>query len=99
MKSFSLFFDVKSSVGSIVKVKLRNQNILALVIDVKNASQVKVKLKFRFCNKKIESIKEISIFQNTYIESILRVSEYFVSNKKFQKPSYLIPSIIKRKLR
>ncbi len=94
-EELSYFSMSKVSVGSIVKVKLRNQNILALVIDVKNASQVKSEVKnLDFKIKKIESIKEISIFQNTYIESILRVSEYFVSNKSFVA-SYLIPSIIK----
>lgn len=94
-EELSYFSMSKVSIGSIVKVKLRNQNLLALVIDVKNASEIKGEVKkLDFKIKKIESIKEISFFKNSYIESILKISEYFISNKSFVA-SYLIPNIIK----
>lgn len=94
-EELSYFSLSKIAIGSIVRVKLRNQNILALVIDSKNASHIKGEVKkLDFKIKKIEEIKEISFFKNTYIEAILKTSEYFVSNKSFVA-SYLIPNIIK----
>lgn len=90
------YFSVSNiKVGSIVRVKLRNQNTLALVVDTKNASSVKGEVKkLDFTMKKIEETKEVSIFKDSYIEAILKTSEYFLINKSMLA-SYLIPNIIK----
>ncbi|HAS80591.1 MAG: Primosomal protein N [Candidatus Nomurabacteria bacterium GW2011_GWE1_32_28] len=87
--------DIKN--GSIVNIPIRNKKILGLVISSEDASNIKSKLKeMSFNLKKIDEIKEHSIFRNEFIESTLLLSSYFVSKKNSSIVSF-IPSIFREK--
>lgn len=91
--SYFSMLDIK--IGSIVKIKIQNRELLGLVIDTKKAQEVKGEVKkLDFKIKKIEESKEISIFKDSYLESILKTSEYFLTNKN-TLATYLIPNILK----
>ena len=68
--------------GSIVTVSLRNKKILGLVVETEDASRVKSNIKnMSFNLKKIEAVKEHSVFKKEYLDSAIENSKYFVSNK------------------
>jgi primosomal protein N' len=91
--SYFSMLDIK--IGSIVKIKIQNRELLGLVIDTKKAQEVKGEVKkLDFKIKKVLESKEISIFKDSYLESILKTSEYFLTNKN-TLATYLIPNILK----
>ncbi|PIZ86801.1 hypothetical protein COX93_03135 [Candidatus Nomurabacteria bacterium CG_4_10_14_0_2_um_filter_30_12] len=87
--------DIKN--GSIVSVLVRNKKILGLVVSCEDLTNMKSGIKeMSFKLKKINEIKEHSIFRNEFIESTLLLSTYFVSKKNSGVVS-LIPSIFREK--
>ncbi len=80
---------------SIVSVSLRNKKILGLAISVENAVNMKSSIKdMNFNLKKILEVKEESIFEHEYIESIFLANDYFVSKKNISIVS-LLPSVLR----
>lgn len=85
--------DVKN--GDIVSVPIRGKATLGIVIETKDADDVKSDVKnMPFNLKKVEDVKEKSIFNNKFIDSIHKTSEYFVVSKS-KVSEILIPAIVK----
>lgn len=79
--------------GSIVTIPIRNKEVLGLVIDSEDLSEAKSDIKdLSFNLKKVSDVKEESIWRTEYLESILEISKYFLTNKS-NVFSSLIPSI------
>ena len=85
--------DVKN--GDIVSVPIRGKATLGIVIETKDADNVKSDVKnMPFNLKKVEDVKEKSIFNDKFIDSIHKTSEYFVVSKS-KVSEILIPAIVK----
>lgn len=90
------YFTVKEvAPGNIVAVTLRNKKILAFVISVENASEMKSDIKgMDFNLKKVLDVKEETIFSPELLNSIFLACNYFATNKNIGL-GYFIPSILK----
>ncbi len=83
--------------GDIVTVSIRKKKILGLVIYVENVTDTKINIKdLSFDLKKVEEVKDRSIFRPEYLESALMLSDYFVSQKSSVVAS-LLPAIFLEK--
>lgn len=92
------YFSSKNiEIGNIVSISIRNKKILGLVVSSITASEAKSELKsINFNLKKVIESKELSIFKTEFIDSVLLISKYFISNKNYAFTA-LIPNIIKEK--
>lgn len=92
------YFSSKNiEIGNIVSISIRNKKMLGLVVSSTMASEAKSEIKdMNFNLKKVIESKEISIFKTEFIDSVLRTSQYFISNKNYAFTT-LIPTIIKEK--
>lgn len=80
--------------GSIVEVSIRNRKILAMVINIEELSSTKTNIKdLNFSLKKIENVKDNSIFKREYLDSALLLSKYFVAKKNVSIAA-LIPTVL-----
>src|SRR5579864_1128339 len=80
--------------GSIVSITLRNKKILGLVVSSVDASDAKIDLKNRQYNlKKINEVKEHSIFRNEFLQSVFEANKYFAG--KINDSFALIPAIFR----
>lgn len=96
-EELTYFSSQEISLGSIVNIPVRNKKILGLIVSVENVKDVKSSIKnMDFNLKKIEEVKEQSIFRPELIESIFSTSEYFVTKRNIGITS-LIPAILKEK--
>ena len=85
------------TLGSIVKIPLRNKKILGLAVAKADVSNAKSDIKdMSFQLRKILEIKENSIFKKEFIEAAILLSIYFVSKKNIGVAS-LIPSLFREK--
>ncbi|MEK7080994.1 MAG: hypothetical protein AAB902_01200, partial [Patescibacteria group bacterium] len=81
--------------GSIVAIPLRNKKVLGLVISSEDVALAKSNIKdMSFNLKKIDEIKERSIFLKEYFDSAIETSRYFVSSKSNGITS-LIPAVMR----
>lgn len=89
------YFTAKEiSLGSIVEVSLRHRKILALTIGIEELSDTKTNIKdLNFSLRKIENVKENSIFKKEYLDSALLLSKYFVAKKNVSIAA-LIPAVL-----
>ena len=92
-EDLTYFTSLNVTVGSIVSVPIRNREILALVVSVKELKDAKSNVKeMRFSLKKVTKEKGSSVFLQEYLETIFDTSKYFVQNKNNAMAS-LIPSV------
>lgn len=85
--------DVK--IGDLVSAQIRNKNTLGLVINTEEIDEVKSNIKkMPFTMKKIIEVKEKSLFDKRFINSILKTSDYFLISKS-KIAEMLIPAILK----
>ncbi len=85
--------DVKN--GDIVSVPIRGKATLGIVIETKDVDDVKSDVKsMPFNLKKVEDVKEKSIFSDKLIDSIHKTGEYFVVSKS-KVSEIIIPAIVK----
>ncbi len=81
--------------GDIVHVPLRSKKILALVISASDINTEKRSIKdLDFNLKKINEVKEYSIFPTGYMESVLEINKYYAGRQDYGIVS-LIPNIFK----
>jgi primosomal protein N' len=81
--------------GSIVSISLRNKKVLGLVVEVEDASNAKSNIKgMSFKLKKIDEVKERSIFLKEYLDAAIETSKYFVSGKNNGITS-LLPAVFR----
>ena len=81
--------------GSIVAIPLRNKKVLGLVISSEDVALAKSNIKdMSFNLKKINEIKERSIFLKEYFDSAIETSRYFVSSKSNGITS-LVPAVMR----
>lgn len=96
-EELTYFSSKEIRLGDIVSISLRNKKILGLVISSVDATTAKSEVKkMDFNLKKIIDNKEVSIFREEFIESVLLASKYFIKNKSLLFGA-LIPNIIKEK--
>ncbi|MBU0998835.1 hypothetical protein KKG24_00790 [Patescibacteria group bacterium] len=87
------FTSLNIAVGGIVCVPVRNRQILALVISVKELKELKGNVKeMDFNLKKVTEDKGASIFLPEFLNAIFDTSKYFAQNKNNTVAS-LIPNI------
>ena len=80
--------------GDIVNIPMRNKKNLGLVISAKDVSKEKSNIKdMPYHLKKIDEVKEKSIFPDYFIDSLFSVSRYFALKKNLVISS-LIPSVM-----
>ncbi|MDQ3244916.1 MAG: hypothetical protein M3P22_01015 [bacterium] len=81
--------------GNIVSISIRNKKCLALVVDSSPVNSMKSNIKgMDFNLKKINEIKEHSIWNNDFLNSVFSTARYFATNKS-TAISALIPNIFK----
>lgn len=96
-EELTYFTSQEISLGSIVNIPVRNKKILGLVVSVDDARDIKSNIKgMDFNLKKIDEVKEQSIFKSELIESIFLLSKYFIA-KKNTAIATLIPTILREK--
>lgn len=79
--------------GDVVNIPFRNKNILGLVLSSKDSSSLKSDLKnLNFNLKKINEVKEKSIFSKKYLEAVFLTSKYFAMSEKDLLP-FFIPKV------
>ncbi len=83
--------------GSIVDVSIRNKQVLGLVVGLEDVVKAKGSIKdMTFDLKKISGIKERSIIQPKFLESILEATKYYIENINIAVNS-LLPKVILEK--
>ena len=83
------------SLGDVVSIRVRSKKILGLVVSIEDVADTKSSIKdMHFNLKKIDEIKEQSIFRKEFIESAYLSSKYFVSRKNLGITA-LIPVVLK----
>jgi len=89
-ENLTYFSNKEAAVGGIVEVSIRQKKILALIIHTENldASKSEVK-KANFNLKKIDEVKEHSIFRSEYLDSAIETSMYFA-----QLPGKVLSTLI-----
>jgi len=93
-EEFTYFSAKNIENGSIVSISMRNKKNLGLVISCEDVSKEKSIIKNMSYNlKKIDEVKDKSIFKKEFFESIISASKYFAIKKKLIISS-LIPSIL-----
>jgi len=93
-EEFTYFSAKNIENGSIVNIPMRNKKNLGLVISCEDVLKEKSSIKDMSYNlKKIDEIKEKSIFKKEFFESLVSVSKYFAV-KKNQVISSILPSVI-----
>ena len=93
-EEFTYFSAKNIENGDIVNIPMRNKKNLGLVISSEDVSKEKSNIKDMPYNlKKIDEVKEKSIFQKDFIDSIFLVSKYFAIKKNLAVSS-LIPSVM-----
>ena len=81
--------------GNIVSISLRSKKILGLAISVEDATPAKSNIKkMSFNLKKINEVKEHSIFREEYLRSAIEMSKYNAESKNNGVTS-LIPAIFR----
>ncbi len=92
--TLSYFTSEDISLGSIVKVPVRNQITPGLVIDIRDAKEMKADIKALSYNlKKIERIESHSFLAEKFIIGVKKVSDYFAGSLG-STLSQLLPKII-----
>jgi primosomal protein N' len=90
----SYFSSVYLEPGSLVKVNLRNRSVRALVIQSKEAREMKSEIKqANFQVKKISSFTSKPFLQKEFLEAVRKTANYFASTDGAVL-SQLLPSII-----
>ena len=80
--------------GSIVNIPMRNKKNLGLVISSEDVSKEKSNIKeYTYNLKKIDEVKEQSIFKKEFFDSTVSISKYFATKKNLAI-SALIPAIL-----
>jgi primosomal protein N' (replication factor Y) len=93
-EEFTYFSAKEVENGSIVSIPMRNKKELGIVISSEDASDLKINIKELSYNlKKIEEVKEKSIFKKELLESYIQLSKYFVASKNLVISS-LIPTVL-----
>ncbi|MFH1608459.1 MAG: hypothetical protein ABH951_00365 [Patescibacteria group bacterium] len=93
-EEFTYFSSKNIEIGSIVDISIRNKKNLGLVVYTEDVLKEKSSIKdMPFNLKKINEVKEKSIFLTEFLESLISVSKYFAV-KKQQIISLLIPSVM-----
>ncbi|HPS21765.1 MAG TPA: hypothetical protein PLO44_03100 [Candidatus Paceibacterota bacterium] len=93
-EEFTYFSAQNIENGSIVNIPMRNKKELGLVIFSEEVLNEKSNIKEMPYNlKKIDSVKEQSIFQKEFFDSLIQLSKYFVAKKNLTISS-LIPAIM-----
>lgn len=94
-RELTYFSKEKIKIGSIISVSIRNKETLALVIDTQNINELKSEIKnMDFNLKKINEIKDKSLFEKEFLNSVLKTSEELFVKKSILLPK-LIPSVVK----
>jgi primosomal protein N' (replication factor Y) len=93
-EEFTYFSAKEVKNGSIVSIPMRNKKELGLVIDAQDVTDQKINIKdLTFNLKKIDSVKEQSIFKPELLETLSELSNYFASKKNLIISSFL-PSVM-----
>ena len=95
MKEQFTYFSAKNiENGDIVSIPMRNKKNLGLVISSEDVTKEKSNIKDMPYNlKKIDEVKERSIFPHKFIDSLFSISRYFAVKKNLAIDS-LIPSVM-----
>lgn len=88
------FSKIDAKIGSLVKIPLRKKSIFGLVIETKNAIEVKTEIKsLPFTIKKVEEMESVSFLRNDFITSINKIADYYANS--FGSTLYsLLPKIV-----
>ena len=93
-EEFTYFSAQNIENGSIVNIPMRNKKELGLVIFSEEVLNEKSSIKEMPYNlKKIDSVKEQSIFQKEFFDSLIQLSKYFVAKKNLTISS-IIPAVM-----
>jgi len=93
-EEFTYFSAKNIENGDIVNIPMRNKKNLGIVISVKDVAKEKSNIKDMPYNlKKIDEVKEQSIFPNNFIDSVFSISQYFCLKKNSVVTSF-IPSVM-----
>lgn len=93
-EEFTYFSAKNIENGDIVNIPMRNKKELGLVISTEEVRNEKSNIKeMSFNLKKIDEVKEHSIFQKEFFDSLVQISKYFVTKKNLIISS-LIPSVM-----
>lgn len=93
-ETLSYFTSVNVSLGSIVKIPIRNSSGFGIVIDIKDAKDIKVDIKSLAYNlKKIENVETHTFLLEEFVQSAKKIAEYNAASLGGVL-SLLIPKII-----
>ena len=93
-EEFTYFSAKNIESGEIVSIPMRSKKNLGLVISSEDVTKEKSNIKdMPYGLKKIDKVKEKSIFSNNFIDSLFSISKYFAIKKNIAV-SNLIPSVL-----
>src|SRR3989344_3941270 len=93
-ESLSYFGPKYLEPGSLLKINIRSKSVPALVLESRNASEIKSEIKSaNFRLKKISSVTAKPFLQKEFLEAVKTTAEYFVATSG-NILAHLIPSFI-----